>query len=802
MNSRVALLTATAVVLALTPLLESQPAAGADYPVRPVPLTRVTFDDGFWAPRLDTVRRVTIPAAFLRSTETGRIRNFQIAAGQSEGQFCSRYSFDDSDVFKIIEGASYALAARPDPAIGAYLDTLVGTIANAQEPDGYLFTARTIAPDAPMEMAGRTRWSNLQWSHELYNLGHLYEAAAAHYEATGKRTLLDVALKSANLVLATFGPRARRDVPGHQEIEIGLVKLYRVTGDRRYLDQAEFFLEERGRHDTRTSYGEYAQDHKPVAAQTEAVGHSVRAAYMYAAMADVAALKGRAPYAAALERLWDNVVSRKLYLTGGIGATGAWEGFGPDYELPNSAYAETCASIANALWNHRMFLLDPDARYMDVYERAVYNAMLSGLSLSGDLFFYPNPLLSSGQHERSPWFACACCPSNLPRFLLSMPGHAYAAAGDRVFVNLYVQGSARIPVAGGEVRLEQRSRYPWDGDIRVRVAEAATSSRFTLMLRIPGWARHAPVPSDLYRHQDASAHAVSLTVNGATVPVALDKGYAALTRDWSAGDEVRLVLPMPVQRVLAHDAVAADRGRVAVERGPLVFAAEWPDHGGRVTHLVLDEATPLRAVERPDQLGGVTTVTGRATAHRRRDGAVVGEPQPLTLIPYYAWAHRGPGEMTVWLAREPGKARPVPEATLASASRASSSDGGRGLPGLNEQIEPESSNDKGALYFHWWPKKGSTEWVQYEFDAAQRVSEVSVYWFDDTGEGGCRVPASWRVLYLEGNSWKPVAHTSPYAVARDAYTTVGFTPVTTRALRLEVQLPADSSSGIQEWRVR
>lgn len=693
--------------------LAGQPASDADYALKPVPFTAVRFTDGFWAPRLETVRRVTIAAAFGQSAETGRIRNFEIAAGLSEGQFCSRYSFDDSDVFKIIEGASYALASKPDAALDAYLDGLIATIAKAQEPDGYLFTARTISPETPMEMAGKTRWSNLQWSHELYNLGHLYEAAAAHYEATGKRTLLDVALRSAGLVLATFGPDARRDVPGHQEIEIGLVKLFRVTGERRYLDQAEFFLEERGRPVGRTSYGEYAQDHKPVAEQAEAVGHSVRAAYMYTAMADVAALKSRAPYRTALDRLWDNVVSRKLYLTGGIGATGAWEGFGPDYELPNSAYAETCASIANALWNYRMFLHDPDARYIDVYERAVYNAMLSGLSLSGDLFFYPNPLLSSGQHERSPWFPCACCPSNLPRFLLAMPGNAYAVAGDRVFVNLYVQGTARIPRPAGEVTLDQRSRYPWDGDIRVRVS-ARAASRFTLMLRIPGWARQAPVPSDLYTQLGPAPPAASLAVNGVPVPVVLDKGYAAVTREWTTGDEVHLVLPMPVRRVVAHDAVAADRGRVAVERGPLVYAAEWADHGGRVTNLVLDDAAPLQTAERADLLGGVTTITGRATAHSRRGSTVAAETVPLTLIPYYAWAHRGRGEMSVWLARDASKARPVPEPTLASSSRASSSEGGKGLPGLNEQIDPEHSNDRGALYFHWWPKKGSTEWVQYD----------------------------------------------------------------------------------------
>lgn len=772
-----------------------------DYPTDPVPFTSVTVTDTFWAPRLDTVRRVTLPAVFKQSVDTGRIKNFEIAGGLAEGAFCSRYSFDDSDVFKILEGAAYALAAKADPALDAYVDGVVATIAKAQEPDGYLYTARTIAPANPMEMAGKTRWSNLQWSHELYNLGHLYEAAVAHFQATGKRTLLDVALKNADLVIRTFNPTGVRDVPGHQEIEIGLVKLYRATGSRKYLDQAVFFLEQRGRHDTRKSYEEYAQDHKPVAEQTEAVGHSVRAAYMYTAMADVSALTGNQAYARALHRLWDNVVGRKLYLTGGIGATGAWEGFGPDYDLPNSAYAETCASIANALWNFRMFLLEQDGRYIDIYERAVYNAMLSGLSLQGDTFFYPNPLLSNGQHQRSPWFTCACCPSNLPRFLMALPGNVYATSGDKVFVNLYVQGTARIKAGGGEVTLEQKTAYPWDGDIRVAVT-AGTPGRMTLMLRVPGWARQQPVGSDLYRHLDGAPDPVRLSVNGAVVPVSLEKGYAAVTRDWKVGDEVRLVLPMAVRRVVAHPAVKADAGRVAVERGPLVYAAEWPDHNGRVTNLVLDDRTALATQARPDLFDRVTTITGTATALHQNGGTVTSSTVPLTLIPYYAWAHRGKGEMAVWLAREAATARPVPEPTLASRAVASSSEGGKGLEGLNELNDPLSSNDHAALYFHWWPKTNSVEWVQYDFSTPQQVSDVAVYWFDDTGEGGCRIPRSWRLLFKEGDTWKPVEALAPYGVQKDAYNSVAFKPVTTRALRIEVTLPVGFSAGIHEWKVR
>jgi hypothetical protein len=800
-GTRLARLVAVVILLGAGGARAEGQGSPADYPATAVPFTDVTFSDAFWAPRIETVRSVTLKAAFRQSEETGRIKNFEIAGGLAEGAFCTRYSFDDSDVFKIIEGAGYALATKKDPELEQYVDGLIAKIAKAQEPDGYLFTARTISPAAPIAMAGKARWVNLQHSHELYNLGHLYEAAVAYYQGTGKRALLDVALKSAELVVREFGPSKRRAVPGHQEIEIGLVKLFRLTGDRRYLDQAFFFLDQRGRPDRGELYGEYAQDHKPVAEQTEAVGHSVRAAYMYSAMADVGVLTRNRAYLSALNRLWENVVSKKLYLTGGIGATGAWEGFGPDYDLPNSAYAETCASIANALWNHRMFLIEQDARYIDIYERAVYNAMLSGLSLGGDQFFYPNPLLSVGQHQRSPWFACACCPSNLPRFILSMPGHAYAVAGDRLFVNLFVEGRATASLGGRKVEIDQQTQYPWDGDVRLRVRPSSTGV-FSLRLRIPGWAREQPVPGDLYRDLAPDAASPVIRVNGSVVKWDAERGYAVLTREWRAGDEVQLSLPMRVRRVVAHPAVKANTGRVAIERGPLVYASEFADNGGHVLNLVLDDKTPLEATRRPDLLGGIVTLSGPATAYRMANGTPMGSNTSLTLIPYHAWSHRGAGEMQVWLARDAAKAKPVPEPTLASASSASSSEGGKTLEGLNDQIEPEHSNDHEARYFHWWPKKASLEWVQYEFKAPSTVSEVSVYWFDDTGQGGCRIPKGWRVLYRAGDRWLPVETEGNYTTDKDRYNTVRFAPVTTTAVRLEVQLPDEFSAGIQEWKVR
>lgn len=773
----------------------------ADYPVKPVPFTEVHFSDNFWAPRIETNRTVTIPFAFKQCEETGRISNFEIAAGLKEGKFQSRYAFDDSDVYKIIEGASYSLAVHPDLELEKYVDELIAKIGAAQEDDGYLYTARTIDPENPADMAGKERWVNLQWSHELYNVGHLYEAAAAHFQATGKRTLLDIALKNADFIAKEFGPGKRRGVPGHQEIEIGLVKLYRVTGKKKYLALAKFFLDERGNSEGHKLYGEYAQDHLPVTKQTEAVGHAVRAGYMYSAMADVAALTGDKSYIEAIDRIWENVVGKKLYLTGGIGATGAWEGFGPDYELPNStAYAETCASIANVLWNYRMFLLHENAKYIDVLERTLYNGLLSGISLTGDRFFYPNPLASYGQHERSPWFACACCPTNLSRFIPSIPGYAYAHSMDKIFVNLYVQGHAKITLDGNVVELEQVTEYPWKGEVQVKV-NPEKSGPFTLCLRIPGWTQDMPLPSDLYSYLDVSEENPILKVNGEVLPIKTEKGFAVISRNWQKGDVVELSLPMVIQRVIAHEAIKADLGRVALERGPLVYCAEWSDNSGHIFNLLLSDEAQLNAEFRPDLLNGVRVIIGEALAYRIKNGKAFGEKQRINLIPYYAWAHRGKGEMAVWLAREERVVKTLPEPTIASQSKVSSS-GGRGVEAINDQYEPESSIDHSVPYFHWWPRKGTLEWVQYDFSRPEKISEVAIYWFDDTGMGECRVPQNWRVLYKKGKEWLTVENSDPYGVEKDKFNLVRFKPVRTQALKLEIQLAEKFSAGIHEWKVK
>ncbi len=656
------LVSAVLLVLAASPDARPAEAPAADYPIRPVPFTAVAIDDAFWSPRLETNRRVTVRHDFDKCETTHRIQNFAVSGKLQPGQFEGLYGFNDSDVYKVIEGASYSLRLRPDPDLDKYLDGVIAKIAAAQEADGYLYTAGTIPTLAqtPICCVSRPRWSDIASGHELYDLGHMYEAAVAHYQATGKRTFLDVALKSANLLTQVFRPGARLDPPGHQEVEIGLVKLYRATGDRRYLEQARFFLEQRGNAAGHKLYGAYNQDHVPVLEQREAVGHAVRAGYMYSAMADVGALTGDEAYARALGSLWDDVVSRKLYITGGLGARRENEGYGEAYELPNrTAYAETCAAIAGALWNQRMFLLHGDAKYLDVLERILYNGFLSGVSLDGERFFYPNPLaadgkraFNQGQKGRSEWFDCSCCPTNVVRYLPSIAGAVYAQRDRDVYVNLFIAGKAELTADGMKVEVRQETRYPWDGKVMIRV-DPARPTPLALHVRIPGWAQGRPIPSDLYRYADPAVAPFTLAVNGLPVKPEVVKGFAVLQRTWKASDAVELDLPMPVRRVLAHEKVEADAGRVALERGPVVYCTEAVDNAGRVFNLVLPDDAKLKARTRPDLLGGMTVVTGRALALvPGEDGrSVATREQDFVAIPYYAWAHRGDGEMAVWLPR-------------------------------------------------------------------------------------------------------------------------------------------------------
>lgn len=778
-----------------------------DYPYQPVPFTDVHFRDRFWAPRIETNRAVTIPYAFEKCEESKRFYNFERAARRLRGEELTDLSppgltFDDTDPYKVLEGASFGLAVKYDPEMDAYLDEVIALIASAQEPDGYLFTARTMKPDPPHRWSGPERWSKVkELSHELYNMGHLYEAAVAHYQATGKRSLLNVAIRTADLLCETFGPGKNEDAPGHQIVEMGLVKLYRVTGEAKYLDLAKFFLDTRGPGD-----GEYSQAHKKVVDQEEAVGHAVRATYMYCGMADVAAIKNKQAYVNALKKIWENVVGKKLYITGGIGATSHGEAFGPNYVLPNmSAYCETCAAIGNVYWNQRMFLLHGESKYIDVLERSLYNGLISGISLEGKDFFYPNPLESKGQHNRSPWFGCACCPGNIARFLASVPGYAYAKKDGMIYANLYAAGTAEIDLDGNEVTIEQRTRYPWNGDVQMTVSPEK-EARFTLCVRIPGWAMNRPVPSDLYRYDDNHPQApeIALKVNGRAVPLKLTDGYVRLSRQWKRGDRIELTLPMPIRKVRAHEKVKADRHRFAIERGPIVYCLEGADHPqGQVRNLIVSPEVELATAYRPDMLGGIQVITGKAAAvglHETTDKRMIRQEIDFTAIPYYAWCNRGANEMVVWLPTRMEDAAVKPRPTIASQSRVKASRGTGRPESMVDQIKPQSSDDKRNEFYHWWPRKGTLEWVEFAFDEPATISSVEVYWLDDTGSGECRVPKKWRLLYRDGSEWKPVDDGNGYATEKDMFNRTSFAEVTTSAVRMDVQMQKNWSGGILEVR--
>ncbi|RXK58441.1 glycoside hydrolase family 127 protein [Lacibacter luteus] len=776
-----------------------------DYPIQPVVFTQVHVTDQFWAPKINVNADVTIPYTLEQCKRTGRIDNFLRAAGVIPVDTLTAFTFDDTDLYKVIEGASYSLQTKKNASLEKYLDTLINVIAAAQEPDGYLYTFRTMKPAKPHEWVGGKRWEKEEdLSHELYNSGHLYEAAVAHYLATGKRSLLNIAIKNADLLVNTFGWGKEEKFPGHQVVEMGLARLYRVTGKKAYLDLAKFFLDLRGKKGHLNH--EYSQAHVPVVDQHTAVGHAVRATYMYTGMADVAALTGDQQYLSAIDDIWRDVISKKIYITGGIGATGNGEAFGAAFDLPNmSAYAETCASIANVYWNSRMFLLHGDAKYIDVLERVMYNGLLSGVSLNGKRFFYPNPLASLGQHQRSEWFSCACCISNMTRFLPSMPGYIYAQNKNDLYVNLFVGSSASIKLPAAKVELTQNTNYPWSGKNEISINPDKKTS-FSVYVRIPGWAINEPVPGDLYTNSKKNVKPVTILLNGKAVKYEMKKGYAVITRVWSKNDKLQLELPMDIQKVIANDAVAANKNRFALQMGPIVYCLESPDNNdSAVMNIVVDQNTVVNTTYQPNLLNGVMTLQmkGFATKRQEQSNQLLKTEQEVTAIPYYAWANRGPSEMEVWIPYNESAARPKPASTIASKSKISASVKNKMMyRSLNDQYDPVDSKDPGASYLHWWPKKNTTEWVQYDFDAAYTVSSSKIYWFDDGPWGGCRIPAAWKIYYLDNGQWIPVKNTSAYEIQKDKFCTVNFEPVKTTALKIEVQLPAEYATGIHEWIVQ
>jgi len=708
----------------------AQTGSTHDYPATAVPLTDVDIQDEFWTPRMEANRAVSIWHCL---DKLG-----------ARGDFGSP---------KLLEGAAYMLAKRHDARLEATARERIDQLVAALQP-------RLSDPDRAVRVSG-----------------HFLEAAAAWYRVTGERKMLDVALRDFESIASAYGPGKRVYISEHEGQKIGLVALYRATGDPRYWQLAQFFLDQRGRDDypRRGEYAidrTYAQDHMPVIRQTEAVGHCVRAMFLYIALADIAALTGAPEYHHALQALWEDVVRRKMYITGAVGSIRFHEQFGAPYELPNlSAWNETCASYGNVVWNHRLFLLYQDAKYLDVMERVLYNGFLDGVSLQGDRFFYQNPLKSFGNYERFDWINTPCCPPNVVRLVASLGSYIYAQAPGRIYVNLFVGGQAKVKLDGSTVRLAQETRYPWEGRVRIQVDPEA-ERRFALLVRHPEWAGQA-----------------DLRVNGNRTPAAPERGFARLERQWKKGDVVELTLPMSVKQVPADPRVREDQERVALQRGPLVYCAEWPDNGGHALNVIVPVGAALQSEFRKDLLGGVAVVSGevRALAGQTR-------PHQLVAIPYYAWSNRGMGEMQVWMPRRADRAwvKPVPPPPIVQVTASSElkkvwtgyNDQNDDLGAVYDGVDPLSSADESSLYFRMRPANGAA-WIEYEFRAPTQVSSAQVYWFDD--RRFCRLPASWRVLYQDGGDWKPVRNREPYTVEKDRFSTVRFEPVTTTAVRLEVE---------------
>ena len=797
------------------------------YPITPVPFTSVKVEsNSFWGQRLEASRVVTIPLAFSKCESEGRYTNFSNAAEHMKDP--SKvfkvngvgYSFDDTDPYKTIEGASYILQTYPDKKLKLYIDSVLNVIASAQEPDGYLYTARTQNPGDPHHWAGDTRWSKVEdLSHEFYNLGHMVEGAVAHYQATGSRKFLDIAIRYADCVIREVGDKPGQAcvVPGHQIAEMALCRLYLVTGDRKYLDQAKFFLDYRGKTTIKT---EYSQSHKPVVEQDEAVGHAVRATYMYAGMADVAALTGDSAYINAIDAIWDNIVNKKLYITGGIGATASGEAFGPNYYLPNmSAYCETCAAIGNVYVNHRLFLLHGESKYYDVLERSLYNGLISGVSLDGGKFFYPNPLESMGQHQRQAWFGCACCPSNISRFVPSLPGYVYAVKDRAVYVNLFLSNTSNLTVAGKKVALTQTTGYPYCGDINIKV-DRNSCGQFDLKIRIPGWLKSRPLPGELYSYSDNKRLGYSIKVNGVEAEgTVTEDGYFTIPRKWKKGDEVTIHFDMEPRTVRASEKVEADRGMVSIERGPIVYCAEWPDNKFDIKSVLINQNPEFTLEQRsldafiPEaskaklntyKTQNITTLTTDAqTLAFDKQGKLTTQEVKLTLIPYYAWCHRGNGDMKVWIPQDLKATTPAAPATLASLSKINSSMRIPALQSIADRLVPKDGNDRSMPYTHWWPKNNATEWISYTFPEEATVQSCTVYWFDDQPWGGCRVPDSWKIYYRDAaGEWQPVEEPDSYPVGKGEPCTVNFKPVKTTALKLEVTMNHRLSAGVFEWIVK
>lgn len=801
----------------LTALLLGPVASGAQ--LTPVPIQQVVIEDSFWSPKIKTWREVTIPDCLAKFEETGAALNFELIRYGKLQEKHNGPPWYDGLLYEMIRGCADYLAARRDPALEQRLDGYIERIvaAQAKDPNGYVNTYTQMKePTHRFGMNG----GNDNHLHDVYNAGAMVEAAVHYYRATGKTTLLKAAARFANHMCDLIGPPPRNNViPGHAGPEEAVARLYELfreqpalkqamgfpVDEQRYLKLAEFFIEARGHHEGRMNFGPYGQDHEPVFQQQTIEGHAVRATLMGTGVAALAAINGREEYQAAARRLWENMTSRRMHITGGVGAMAKQEAFSGDYELPNDGYLETCAAIGSGFFSRNMNLLSGDARYADELERTLYNAVLAGVSLAGDSYFYTNPLEANKARARWSWSGCPCCPPMFLKITGALPGYIYAQDASGLYVNLFVGSRAEMRVAGAKIVLRQTTHYPWQGDVKIAV-EPEKPARFDLHVRIPAWCQGVSAADDLYQVAGRPVSgAARLRVNGQLIKQPeMVRGYARLRREWKRGDVVELTLDMPVRRVKAPPKVEADVDRVAFMRGPIVCCVEGCDTDGNVRNLLVPPATKLSAEHRGDRLGGVTVLRGTAVAvFRAANGNVEQKPAPFTAVPYAVNANRGPVEMAVWLPETPAAAKPQPMPTIASRAKPSASHScpSDSASAMNDQIEPAASDDTKIPRFTWWDHLGTKEWVQYDFDRPRQVSSVEVYWWDERRiKHHCRVPQSWQLLYKDGNDWKPVASASEYGTKMDQFNRVTFTPVTTTALRIEVQLQPKWSGGILEWK--
>lgn len=818
---------AVASLVAMVTLGTVANAHADDYPLKPVPFNEVEMTSDFWRPRLETQRKTLVPFAFER-TQPGveHLKAARDFLGGKKVEEHRAHRFIDSDLYKVMEGAAYLLQLRSDPELEKQIDDLADVIAGAQHENGYLYPSHTTGAGSSKHMMGDKPYTFIVHSHELYNVGHLYEAAIAYYRATGKKKLLDVVEKSArhiNKVIFEGDPdynegKPIRQAPGHQEMELALVKLYRVTGKQLYLDMARKFLEIRGV--TYVPDGEgvmsptYAQQHAPVTEQKEAVGHAVRATYLYSAMADVGTLTGEPAYGRALDRIWGDITNTRMHITGGLGAVHGIEGFGPQYELPNAdAFNETCAAVGNVLFNYRMFLLHKDAKYLDVAEVALLNNVLAAVNLEGNRFFYVNPLDADGKYPfnhgtagRAPWFGTACCPSNMARLVPQVPGMTYAHDDNDLYITFFAESRTVVELNGTRVNVKQKTAYPNDGEISIAI-NPEKPTKFRLRLRIPTWAQDRFVPGELYRYADSDTAPITVSVNGNRIEAAIEKGFASIDREWQAGDRVVLNLPMPVRVTECHPGVKANTNRIAFTRGPFVLCAEGVDNGGATQRFFFEKEPDTTDAEvRATRIESGSFIQADIAAQAVTKSGDK-KSTKLVLTPYYAWNNRGFSSMTVWFPTRSNMAvydpHALPKESVFAEIKASHTAAEDTITAIGDGHVDEWSSGNKVTRWTSRGQAGKDQWVIGRFRETKSIRSVGVFWMD-RWQGDVKLPKEWSMEVEQDGEWIPfeLYTTDRYDTRANQFNVVHpAAPTKCDAIRIKMAAREGTAVGIIEVQV-